>query len=71
MIIETLNRIESRAKALSNTTNDIDNECRVRIDQALSLLDECVSIVLTTQKARGKVFISNEEIDEIFKNLNI
>lgn len=68
-VAETLCRINNRCQALKANTEDINRPAYNKIIRALSLLDKSVEVVFKKQKKRGKIFISNEDIDEIFTNL--
>ncbi len=38
---------------------------------AMEIIDEVTNDTLKNQKARGKDFISDDEIDELFKRINL
>ena len=70
---ELLNRLVHRTKAIANgtkdTPTDIDRKTYAKLCKALHNLDAAVDIILTNQKARGKEFLSDEDIDKIFEDL--
>lgn len=66
----TLARITSRANSLNNASADVSEDSFNKLETALSLLDEAISSTLQFQKSRGKKFISNDDIDNLFKEIS-
>jgi len=66
-----LEDLVNRSKVIAKCSEDIDTKAHTQIKKALANLNKTVEIILANQKARNKVFLSNDQIDEIFKNLNI
>lgn len=70
---ELINRLVSRTKCLSvvsnDTPKDIDRKTYAKMCKALKSLDEAIDIVFTNQKARGKVFLSDEAIDKLIDDI--
>ncbi len=74
-LVETLERVSKRGESLASAVKfnaeDVSNQSVKKIHLALSLLDEVVATTLQAQKARGKEFLSDDDIDELFKRINL
>jgi len=68
-IKESLDTLINRAKSIRSAVNDCDEVCLKNINASLECLDKTISHILQNQKRRGKKFISNQDIDNIFANL--
>lgn len=70
---DLLNRLVHRTKAIANgtkdTPTDIDRKTYKLLCKALHNLSGAVDQILINQKARGKEFLSAEDIDKIFEDL--
>ena len=70
---ELLTRLVHRTKAIASgtkdTPTDIDRKAYAKLCKALHNLDAAVAIILTNQKARGKEFFSDEDIDKLIDDI--
>lgn len=64
-VIKEIDTIISRAESLKKCIDDIDLECKEKIESSRFFLEESIDIVLSNQKKRGKEFLSNDEIDNL------
>ena len=67
--ITTLNTIAKRVETLKRVIDDLDLSGKEKIDSARFFLEECIDIVLSNQKKRGKEFLSNDEIDNLIDKI--
>lgn len=62
-------RLIKLAKIISNCSiNDINPKTYKHILKAISYIDKALDEVLITQKKNGKIFMSDEDIDNVIKN---
>lgn len=56
-------------KCYAQQPNDITDDVIVKLKDARKALDEAVDSVLRAQKARGKKFLTDQEVDEIVSKI--
>jgi hypothetical protein len=52
-------------KVANNVPTDIDRKAYAKMCKALHSLNAAMDIILVNQKARGKEFLSDKEVDEL------
>ena len=66
---ESLERIIRRSNVLLKNLDYSDNDILEKVEESLTLLDECTGSILKLQKKSGKEFLSDVDIDNLIDNI--